>query len=148
MIDDTNTPGAGPNGTLVGLVEQHGRVPPAERKARPKREKPTTMNYRTPHEVDPLDKAFQDRRGKRADEVQLDEPIPGAYDNQILWAVVGRIDGGPWSHLLAAENIRAATFPSRRRAEATVEWFRRQAEVDANGCEYRVIPVMRGEKAI
>jgi hypothetical protein len=153
MTDDSTPPPKplGPDGEpLVGLSDKHRRVTPDQRTPRPKREMPAEVKHRQRyHFVDPLDKAAQNALGTKPSKVRLDEPLPAeAFDNQIFFCIVGRIDGGPWSHLVAAENMRAATFPSRRRAEATVSWLRRQAETDANGCEYRIIPVMRGEKQI
>lgn len=141
--DDTTTaPPVGMDGSpLLGLVTRSETLPLEQRPERPKREMPNPMNKRPPKPtIDPLDKAAQEVHGLP---VSLE-----AYDNQIMWCVIARVDGGPWSHLLAAENIRAATFSSQRRAEATLWWFRRQAELDGNGCEYRIIPVMRGEKQI
>jgi hypothetical protein len=153
MTTDDDTPPAkpvGPHGEpLLGLETRHSQTPKRGYRPSP-RERPTEVKHRQQrHHVDPLDTAAQNALGTKPSKVRLDEPLPAeAYDNQIFWCIVGRIDGGPWSHLVAAENMRAATFPSRRRAEATVMWMKRQAEVDGNGCEYRIVPVMRGEKQI
>lgn len=151
--DDNTAHPIGPDGQpLLGLIDVRAKTLPIEPRREPrKREMPAALNYRPNGKlkIDPLDKAAQDARGRKAEDVRLDEPLPAdAYDNQIVWCVIGRVDGGPWSHLIAAENMRSATFPSKRRAEATMLWFRRQAEADSNGCEYRVVPIMRGEKPI
>lgn len=99
--------------------------------------------------LDPLDVAAQQVHGRRTDKLVLDEPNPEVcYDNQIFWCIVGRIDGGPWSHLVAAQSMSASTYTSRRRAEATLVYLRRVASNDSNGCEYRVIPVMAGQRRI
>lgn len=131
-------------------LEMRRQTVPQEERRRTPREMPVHFEQRDhKRKVDPLDKAAQERLGTRAEQIRLDEPLPAEIlDNQIMWCVVARIDGGAWSHLLAAESIRSATFPSKRRAEATVLWFRRQSETDGTGVEYRVIPVMRGEKQI
>jgi hypothetical protein len=154
MTSDDETPPPkplGPDGQpLLGLEEKHGRVPADQRKARPKREMPATMIYRaSKNMVDPLDKAAQDARGTKAEDVRLDAPVAAAaVESQVMWLVVARVDGGPWSHQLVAENVRAASFASRRRAEGVVEWLRRMAQSEETGAEYRLLPMLRQEQPI
>jgi len=63
-----------------------------------------------------------------------------------MHCVIARVDAGLWSHHFAAESIRVATFQSRRRAEGIVSRLRQVAEKEGNGCEYRIIPIMRIEQ--
>jgi hypothetical protein len=154
MTSDDSIPPPKPAGPdaepFVGLEEKHRRVPMHQRKARPTRQMPASIQHRPQkHTVDPLDKAVQNALGTRAEDVRLDPPGSAiAYDSQIMWLVVARVDGGPWSHQLVAENVRAASFASRRRAEGVVEWLRQTAQAEGTGAEYRLLPLLRAEQQI
>jgi hypothetical protein len=154
MTDDEDTapkPTIGPDGEpLLGLQERHRRVPVAQRKTRPKREMPATMSQRPQkHTVDPLDRAAQNALGTKAEDVRLDAPTASvAVEAQVMWLLIARVDGGPWTHQLVAENIRAASFASRRRAEGVVAWLRRTAQTEETGAEYRLVPMLRQEQQI
>lgn len=153
MIDDDHTPtqSLGPSGEpLLGLQTRRETTPKDQKKKRPTREMPATMNYRPgKYTVDPLDKAAQDARGDRAEDVRLDEPLPvEIVESQIMWLVVARMSGGPWSHALVGENARCASFASKRRAEAITTWLAKTAAEDGTEVEYRVVPILRQEQQI
>lgn len=82
---------------LIGLETRHDTVAPDQRRTRPKREMPATVNHRPKRPtIDPLDDA-PCTRGLEAIE---------SYHAQVVWGVFASLGGGPWTHPLVAETIR------------------------------------------
>jgi hypothetical protein len=141
-----------PTGDPVIATTTNGKHLPGleARHVRKVRGGPVTDDQKRPiWEPDPLDIAAQGGRHAKFEKLVLDEPIPAAaVESQIVFAIVGRIDRGPWSYQFAGETLRSATFQSRRRAEGIMGWLRQVAAKDGNGCEYRIIPLMRTEQQV
>lgn len=62
-------------------------------------------------------------------------------EQPVLYRVLGRIGGGPWTTELVGTSPAAATFPTQKQAEGAISWFRAQRQ-EGSTVEYTIVPVL------
>jgi hypothetical protein len=156
-MSDDEASSVGPKGEpLIGLDVRHldarGRArdlsAASTQSTKSARQKAPAFEHRS-FRPDPLDVAAQGGRGARPEKIKLEAAKPVVeVENAIVFAVVARIDGGPWNHQFVSESIRPTTYPSQRRAEGIADWLRQKSVSDGTGIEYRVIPLIGAERIL
>lgn len=72
--------------------------------------------------------------------IELHGPI--ACETTVLYRILARIDGSPWSWQLAAQDEEAATFTGKAKLEGHLKWLRAQADKHPSPkLEYCAIPI-------
>lgn len=62
-------------------------------------------------------------------------------EQPVLYRVLARVDGGPWSTEFVATSPAAATFPTPKQAEGVITWFRAQ-RLEGVKVEYTLVPIV------
>jgi hypothetical protein len=151
MTDERAEPKpVGPDGEeLIGLLTRPIKAPRKDKRATSIYPTPPLYEHKEQYVPDPLDVAAQGGPRTRAEDMTLEEPKASVMsENQIMYCIIARVDGGEWTHTLVSDGVRPTTWESERRAEGIMFWLRRKAETDSNGVEYRVIPLMRTSRVI
>lgn len=75
---------------------------------------------------------------------------PDTDDIPILYLVVARLDGGPWTWQLCGEKVQSISFQNQKRADAGIEVLRFLAKKDGmeDRIEYRWLRILGGVRQV